>query len=130
MNRSLYGSIAIENLWCFLLLQFNQCHKDKVPEAEQSGLEASRMPYILHEAMLLDTEYSYMEPQWILNNGKNVLKKCPSSVIHMMENEWNLKSFYIDVAHVFTEKIYPHHSEQIFPYQECKNLKNCNTSYF
>ena len=85
-DEGLYGSIAIENLLCISPLQFNHCHKDKESEAEQSELEVSRMLYILHVAMLLDMEYCHMKLQWTLNNGKNLLKKCPSSAVHAMKN--------------------------------------------
>ena len=62
-DEGLYGSIAIENLSCILPFQFNHCHKDQASEAEQSELEVSRMPYILHVARLLDMKYSHMKLQ-------------------------------------------------------------------
>ena len=85
-DEGLYSNIAIENLLCILSLQSKQCHKDETSEAEQSELEVSRMLYILHVAILLDMEYSHMKLQWNLNNGKNLLKKCPSSAVHAMKN--------------------------------------------
>ena len=85
-DEGLYGSISIENLLCISSLQSKQCHKDETSEAEQSELEVSRMPYILHVAMLLDMECSHMKLQWTSNDLKNRLKKCPSSAMHTMKN--------------------------------------------
>ena len=60
-DGGLHGSIGIETLSCISPLQSKQCNKDETSEAEQSELEVSRMPYILHVAMLLDMECSHMK---------------------------------------------------------------------